>query len=461
MKKCVKLAIILATTALGAPAFANPQSVPGSAPVVPSPAVTGVAPEQGQIQIHSEADFEQPLAQLGLWMDVGGGTRGWRPKEVGFTWRPYVNGRWIWTDAGWFWSSSEPWAWATYHYGTWINIPASGWVWFPGTQWAPAWVSWRMGGSFIGWAPFAPAGANVAPAAFVFVDVHRFNGPLTLGTVVKDNDRILNETQPIGGNRRERRNIQGGGEQEVVFNEGPSVDAIEKTTGEQIRPVPVTQLREETQRSAGQINGRENTTGQGGRENLEGQENGRGNSEGQTNGTGNRFMGGTNTPGNTMGNTNYTPTGRPGGQLMPTPTNEPTQRGQSNFPSGTVPPDRGFNNQPPLTNSTPNFPQNGNLPPTGRPGQQLPPATVPPTVPPANNLPNNQPPLNNSTPNLPGNGNVPPNGPVTPQLPPNNGTVPPNGPVTPQLPPNTTPQTPQTPPTPPPPTPVVPRGTGG
>jgi len=33
--------------------------------------------------------------------------------------RRYSNGRWQRTDAGWYWSSEEPWAWATYHYGRW------------------------------------------------------------------------------------------------------------------------------------------------------------------------------------------------------------------------------------------------------------------------------------------------------------------------------------------------------
>ncbi len=411
MKKCVKLAIILATVAFGAPAFGNPQSVPGSAPVVPSPAVAGDGPE---MQIQSVADFNQPLGQLGSWIDVGGGQRGWHPKEVGSTWRPYVNGKWVWTDAGWFWASNEPWAWATYHYGSWIDQPATGWVWIPGTEWAPAWVDWRMGGNYIGWAPFAPAGATAASAAFVFVDVRHFTGPLTLSIVLKNNSTILDETKPIEGNRRERRNREGHGEEEMVVNEGPGIDAIQKTTGQRINAVPVQQLRQQTAASSG-------------------------------------LTGGANTRGNT--NTNFSPTGRPDNGHM-TPTNQPgqpVQPGQQVPPdtSGMVvpPPNGGLTNQPPLTNSTPNFPTNGNLPPTGRPNGQVPPdtsATVPPTVPPAGNLNNNQPPLTNSTPRFPQNGNVPPNGPVTPQLPP-----------------QTTPQPQMPPPAQPPPTPVVPRGTGG
>jgi hypothetical protein len=55
------------------------------------------------------------------------------------------------------WVSDEPWGWATYHYGRWANVDGTGWVWVPGYQWAPAWVSWRYGGGYAGWAPLPPA----------------------------------------------------------------------------------------------------------------------------------------------------------------------------------------------------------------------------------------------------------------------------------------------------------------
>ncbi len=58
---------------------------------------------------------------------------------------------------GWTWVSDEPWGWATYHYGRWVNIVGTGWVWIPGHTWAPAWVSWRYGGGYCGWAPLPPS----------------------------------------------------------------------------------------------------------------------------------------------------------------------------------------------------------------------------------------------------------------------------------------------------------------
>jgi hypothetical protein len=86
-------------------------------------------------------------------------------------WRPYVHGRWAWTDAyGWYWVSEEPFAWAVYHYGRWGYDPVIGWFWVPGNVWAPAWVTWRWGGGYIGWSPIAPHGAGYA---FGWIDYYQ------------------------------------------------------------------------------------------------------------------------------------------------------------------------------------------------------------------------------------------------------------------------------------------------
>ncbi|MGD9867358.1 MAG: DUF6600 domain-containing protein, partial [Hyphomicrobiales bacterium] len=101
-------------------------------------------------------------------------------------WRPYTRGHWVYTDEyGWYWVSEEPFAWATYHYGRWFYDPVYGWAWVPGNVWAPAWVSWRSGGGYVGWAPIGPHDAGYVygtpdyyePAvveAWVFVPERRF-----------------------------------------------------------------------------------------------------------------------------------------------------------------------------------------------------------------------------------------------------------------------------------------------
>ena len=92
-----------------------------------------------------------PLARYGSWIEVGGSPY-WRPR-VAAGWRPYYDGRWIYTPAGLTWLSSEPWGWVPYHYGSWDFLPGYGWVWQPGYVWAPAWVYWYWGPSYVGWCP--------------------------------------------------------------------------------------------------------------------------------------------------------------------------------------------------------------------------------------------------------------------------------------------------------------------
>lgn len=89
-----------------------------------------------------------------IWSDAWGWV--WTPRRVSASWSPYREGQWIWTADGWYWLSDEPWGWATYHYGRWAWVHRWGWVWVPGDVWAPAWVAWRWGGGWAGWAPLPP-----------------------------------------------------------------------------------------------------------------------------------------------------------------------------------------------------------------------------------------------------------------------------------------------------------------
>jgi hypothetical protein len=160
-------------------------------------------------------------------------------------WRPYSYGHWVWTDYGWYWVSDEPWAWACYHYGTWVYDSYYGWVWVPDIEWAPAWVYWRAGGNYVGWAPCAPRGVVVAPALFVFVDVHRFREPVRPAKLVVNNTTIINQTTPMAEIRRETRTIAGT-QQKVVINEGPSPTLIQKSTGKAVTAVPMQDVVRQT-----------------------------------------------------------------------------------------------------------------------------------------------------------------------------------------------------------------------
>lgn len=81
----------------------------------------------------------------------------WFPRaEANF--RPYgTNGYWAMTEYGNTWVSEYDWGWAPFHYGRWVYTNHRGWGWIPGYEWGPAWVDWRSGGGYYGWAPMAPA----------------------------------------------------------------------------------------------------------------------------------------------------------------------------------------------------------------------------------------------------------------------------------------------------------------
>ena len=198
------------------------------------------------LEIHATSDFYEPLSSQGEWVTIGSYGRCWRPARVEAGWRPYCNGSWQRTDAGWYWVSDEPWAWATYHYGRWDFTTQYGWYWVPQMQWAPAWVSWHEGGGYIGWAPLQPSArisggdsveVNVkliAPGAFIFVEQRHFLEPIRPTTVVVDNIVILNKTANIT-NIKVVNN--------TVINEGPATAAIEKASGRKIQALPVQEMR--------------------------------------------------------------------------------------------------------------------------------------------------------------------------------------------------------------------------
>jgi hypothetical protein len=99
--------------------------------------------------------FHDSLAPHGEWVSTARFGRVWLPR-VPLGWRPYTQGYWTYTDVGWTWVSDEPFGWATYHYGRWYFDEIFGWVWVPDTVWGPAWVAWRSGGEYVGWAPLPP-----------------------------------------------------------------------------------------------------------------------------------------------------------------------------------------------------------------------------------------------------------------------------------------------------------------
>jgi hypothetical protein len=184
--------------------------------------------EWSHAEIRTESDFYEPLSPYGRWEVVGSFGRCWIPAGVDAEWSPYSNGYWQQSDAGWYWESDEPWGWATYHYGRWDMSPQYGWYWVPQTEWAPAWVSWREGGGYVGWAPLSPSGRGVevsrkgaAQGGYVFVEERRFLEPVR-PTVFNANGSFIEKT---------------------VINRGPGAAVIEKASGRRATATPARDLR--------------------------------------------------------------------------------------------------------------------------------------------------------------------------------------------------------------------------
>lgn len=156
-------------------------------------------------------DFYEELAPYGTWSHSNQYGDVWYPRDVPDDWRPYSDGRWVWTDDyGWYWESDQPWGWAAFHYGRWVEHPRYGWGWVPGDTWGPAWVAWRWGDDYVGWAPLPPStriGPNfgdrdldvsIAPSQWLFVEQRAFSAPRAYDVALDAgrNPSIFRRTRP-------------------------------------------------------------------------------------------------------------------------------------------------------------------------------------------------------------------------------------------------------------------------
>src|SRR6266446_9057572 len=198
-------------------------------------------------------DFFYNNLSGGNWIEVADYGYGWQPDLAvnDPNWRPYADGYWAYTDDGWTWISYEDFGWATYHYGRWAKLTDYGWVWVPGAdlEWGPAWVSWRTGGDYIGWAPLPPRGAGVVyegqpigarvdveydigPQYYNFCDV-RFIGEPVL------RDRIFPPTQNVTyiTNTVNVTNIIV--QNNVVYNYGPDYNVVSSYSSRPIQRLTI------------------------------------------------------------------------------------------------------------------------------------------------------------------------------------------------------------------------------
>ncbi|MBS9524706.1 hypothetical protein KI659_11865 [Litoribacter alkaliphilus] len=165
--------------------------------------------------------FYDELMPYGTWVN---------DPQYGFVWVPHVhanfhpyatNGHWVMTSYGNTWVSDFDWGWAPFHYGRWFYSNRYGWSWVPGYEWGPAWVDWRTGGGYYGWAPLAPGVhinvvVNLPYHHYVFVPhnrlihrrVHRYFVPrarvvnIYQQTTIINNTVVVNQRSYVGGPHR-------------------------------------------------------------------------------------------------------------------------------------------------------------------------------------------------------------------------------------------------------------------
>jgi hypothetical protein len=188
-------------------------------------------------------DFFYDNVSGGSWIEVGDYGYCWQPDVAvsNSNWRPYSDGYWAYTDVGWTWVSYEDFGWATYHYGRWVRLEDQGWVWTPGREseleWGPAWVSWRTGGDYIGWAPLPPevvvsSGGitghvdvefDIGPSYYNFVEVRYIGEPVLRERIFAPTQNVTFIQQTVNVTNITYKN-------KTVYNYGPNIEVVNKVS---------------------------------------------------------------------------------------------------------------------------------------------------------------------------------------------------------------------------------------
>ena len=209
---------------------------------------------EAQPPVVSNNYFYESLAPYGNWIQIEGYGRCWQPTVVvgNRNWQPYGDrGRWVYTDAGWYWLSDYSWGATTFHYGRWFSDPSRGWCWWPDTVWAPSWVSWRYSSAYCGWAPLPPAacyqpavgfsyygssvgvsfGFGLAASCYTFVPWGGFCAarPYQYRVPPHYANQVYNNTTVI--------NNYGNGNNNTVINGGLSPERVRQYTRTEVRTV--------------------------------------------------------------------------------------------------------------------------------------------------------------------------------------------------------------------------------
>jgi hypothetical protein len=159
-----------------------------------APIIAGaLAPAQAQAPgSQVSVAFRAALEPYGRWERHSRWGEVWLPASRARDWRPYTLGRWVYSnDWGWYWAEDREeaaWGWVAYHYGRWAFDREIGWAWIPGEEWGPAFVQWRHGGDYVGWAPMPPDDIVVEyrdqPDVWIFCRARDFGAARLAGVII-------------------------------------------------------------------------------------------------------------------------------------------------------------------------------------------------------------------------------------------------------------------------------------
>lgn len=246
--------------AQAAQATAQSYATPPQPEPQPAQTVEATAPPAPEAANVTYNYFYDTLSPYGSWIEIDGYGRCWQPTVVVVNrgWQPYGDrGRWLYTDAGWYWNSDYSWGATTFHYGRWFNHARWGWCWWPDTVWGPSWVSWRYNNDYCGWAPLPPAayyrpgfgfsyynhsvgfsfGFGLGASCYNFVPWGHFSGSRpwhhrasgTHVTQIYNNTTVINNI--VTGNNN------------TIINRGVPIDHVRRHAGTEIRQVAIRETR--------------------------------------------------------------------------------------------------------------------------------------------------------------------------------------------------------------------------
>ncbi|HEX6890703.1 MAG TPA: DUF6600 domain-containing protein [Chryseolinea sp.] len=207
--------------------------------------ILGVSSVKAQGSVSMQVFYDE-LQPYGTWIHHNQHGYVWMPRvDRGFV--PYATGGyWISTEYGNTWVSDYSWGWAPFHYGRWFYDDFYGWMWVPDTVWGPAWVAWRSGGGYYGWAPLMPGlGFSVSFSYYNRIPHHYWSFVpyryITYRSVYRHCVprphvvNIINHTTIVTNNYTDNRTRH-------TYITGPSRREIERTTQERVRTYAVSDL---------------------------------------------------------------------------------------------------------------------------------------------------------------------------------------------------------------------------